>query len=104
MAKVSAAASAIEAVELRSGMFLLPDDDAFACNSGQSPPSMRSGRAPPSFPRLIEISHVGGRLALLGRHQITVRADEIGLLADADMGVVLGANILGPDRPWIGVA
>src|SRR5258708_4642648 len=63
------------------------------------------GPAPaPSLPRLIEISRVRRRLVLAGRHQQTIRAHEIILLADRELLVVLAAIILGPVRTRILIA
>src|SRR5262249_54431423 len=67
-----------------------------------------------SFPRSIEISQIGWRLILFYRHQQSVGAQEVVLLADDDVNVVFGTNIFAPpdwlvrhyptvvlhDRPW----
>src|SRR5262249_18416027 len=50
------------------------------------------------WPRLVEVPQIRRRLVLLGRHQIAVRADDVVLVADAHVGVVLGAEILAPER------
>src|SRR5579883_2278805 len=48
---------------------------------------------------LLEIAQIGRRLVLLGRHQVAVAAEEIVLLADADMIIALAADHVGkPDR------
>src|SRR5262245_41627967 len=57
-----------------------------------------------SLPRLAEIAQVGRQLILSGRHQQALRAQEIELLADADLRVVLAADEFGPVRPRSGVA
>src|SRR5215470_2344787 len=48
-----------------------------------------------------EISQIGRRLILLGRHQEAVGAEEVPLPANLDMGVALGADALAPDRARI---
>ena len=50
------------------------------------------------LPRLPEIAQIGRRLVLLGRHQQTVRAQEIGVVADDNMHVADAANVLHPMR------
>src|SRR5262245_62479229 len=52
----------------------------------------------PLLSRLIEIFQVGSRLILPSGHQVAVLADVIILLADRDVMVALGADILEPDR------
>src|SRR6516164_84907 len=65
------------------------------------------------LPRLVEIFQVGRRLALAGRHQLAVGAEEIALLADHHVMIVLDADVLVPGgvaiavvgprhRPWSG--
>ena len=51
--------------------------------------------------RFLEVSQVGGRLVLLGRHQETIRAQHISLLADYDMIVVLGTIVIAPERSFL---
>src|SRR5450756_303865 len=57
-----------------------------------------------SLPRLIEISQVGRRLILLGRHQEPIRAKEIALLADLHVSLPLLAFRLDPERPRIRIS
>jgi hypothetical protein len=45
---------------------------------------------------LLEISQVRWSLVLLRRHQVAVPAKEIPLLADFDVTIALGANLLDP--------
>src|SRR6266581_4748836 len=47
-----------------------------------------------SIPRRVEVAQVRRLLAFLGRHQIAVSAHKIVLLADHDVIVVLGAEVL----------
>src|SRR6202023_2211209 len=63
-----------------------------------------SGRSASSLARLLEISQIGRRLVLLGRHQEPIPAQEIVLLADGDLPVAFGNIILRPDRTRIRVA
>src|SRR6202011_6213617 len=53
-------------------------------------------RMPLSFLHLFEIAQIGRLLALLHRHEVTVRAQHVGVAADADMRVVLDARVLAP--------
>src|SRR5262249_59666721 len=55
-----------------------------------------------SLLRLFEIPQVGRRLVLACRHQETVRAQHVTVLADADMRIVLGADLLAPVVPGVG--
>src|SRR5215510_7317575 len=48
--------------------------------------------------RWCEISKIRRRLIFLRRHQDAVGAQHVALAADLDMGVVLGADALAPDR------
>src|SRR6266436_1883154 len=82
--------------DLRGSFIGVPD---FKCNTGHS-------AAWPLFslPRLIEISQIGRRLILLDRHHIAVLADEIVVLADADVVIILAAIIEMPDRSRVGFA
>src|SRR5262249_13904136 len=57
-----------------------------------------------SLLRLLEIAQVRRRLVLLDRHQQAVGAEEIRLVADADHGIVQGADGAGPARPRVGIA
>src|SRR3977135_1900856 len=57
-----------------------------------------------SLPGLFEIRQIGPRLVFLGGHQLTVGAEIVGFIADADMRIVLGADVGGPDRKRIGSA
>src|ERR1700736_1081437 len=52
----------------------------------------------PSLLRRLEISQIGRRLILLGRHQNPVAAEEIVFLAEDDLAVALGDVILRPVR------
>src|SRR5262245_4077697 len=53
---------------------------------------------------LLEMSQIGRFLPLAHRHQQAVGADEVALVADRDGTVVLGAQILAPDREWVRIA
>src|ERR1700730_16897969 len=57
-----------------------------------------------SLLRLFEISQIGRRLVLLGRHQKPVPAQEIVFLANGNLPVALGDVIFWPVRTRIGVA
>src|SRR5437016_14600046 len=57
-----------------------------------------------SLSRLIEIPRVWRRLVLPGGHQVAIRAQEIGVVADADHGVVFRASFGAPERPGFWVA
>src|SRR5260221_468101 len=74
----------------------------------QSKSLFRTGRtvAPvrPSLLRLLEISQIGRRLILLGRHQEPFRAHEIVFRADDDLVVALGARRSAPVRKWLRAA
>ena len=50
------------------------------------------------FLRLLKISQVGRRLILSGRHEITIPAQEIIMLADVDVMIVLVAIVLYPSN------
>src|ERR1700719_1496676 len=54
-----------------------------------------------SLPRLLEVAQIRWRLVFLGRHQQAVGAEEVDLVGDADMDVVLGADVLAPPD-WFG--
>jgi CoA-transferase family III len=56
-----------------------------------------------SLPRLLEISQIGRRMVLLGRHQKPIPAHEIVFLADGDLRVVFGIIKLYPVRTRIRV-
>src|SRR3984957_16245593 len=72
--------------------------------AGAAQANVPAGAVPRSLPRLIEIARVGRRLPFLGRHQIAVAAHVVGVLADGEPGIVLGADELLPDRLSIGAA
>src|SRR5262249_1413990 len=55
-------------------------------------------RRAPSLRRPLEVSQVRRRLILLDRHQETVGAHHVVLLADEDLLVALMACVLGPER------
>src|SRR4029453_7234503 len=57
---------------------------------------------PSSLPRQVEIAQIRWRLILLGRHQEAVGTEEIVLLADDDMNVVFGADVLAPPDRSLG--
>src|SRR5215469_6529419 len=54
-----------------------------------------------SLPRRLEISKIGRRLILLGRHQQAASAQIVGLLADPDVALPIGADVFGPSGPRI---
>ena len=58
-------------------------------------------RCGPLLLRRLEITQIGRRLILLGRHQEPIPAQEIVFLADDNLGVVLGIVKLGPCRTKI---
>src|SRR5262249_48477594 len=95
----SAAASATEPMMLRLTMTVPRCGWQNQCPSFGSSTSVCHSRW--SLPRRIEISQIGRRLVLLGWHQMAIRAQEVVFIADVDMGIVLGANVFGPDRAFI---
>src|SRR5215470_13247048 len=52
----------------------------------------------PSLPALLEIAQVRWRLVLARRHQQAVRAQHVVLLADGDVRIAFGADVLEPDE------
>ena len=50
--------------------------------------------------RPLEISQIGRRLVLAGGHEVTVRAEEVAVLADEHIIVVLGAYVLRSRSDW----
>src|SRR5215467_8107045 len=54
--------------------------------------------------RLLEVFKVGRLLALAHRHQQTVAGDDIIFVADADVAIVLRADVFGPERPRTSIA
>src|SRR5438309_864977 len=54
---------------------------------------------PRLVPNLVEIFEIRSRLAFPDRHQQTIRAQNIILIPDANVMVVLSANVFGPD--WL---
>src|ERR1700736_3745188 len=58
----------------------------------------------PLLPRAIEISQVGGRLVLCGRHEAPVRAEHVVLLSDLHVVVGLDADDLAPRGLTTGLA
>src|SRR5579872_3854499 len=57
--------------------------------------------AGPSLLALLEVAQIGRGLRLLGRHQVAVRAQHVGLGADLDVIVVLAAIVVAPERPLL---
>jgi hypothetical protein len=51
---------------------------------------------------LFEIPQIRRRLVLLRRHQQAFGAQVVGLLADADMDIVLGTDVLAPPDRLVG--
>src|SRR5262247_1376753 len=51
-----------------------------------------------SLPALLEIAQVRRRLILARRHQQAVRAQHVVLLADSDVRIAFGADVLEPDE------
>ena len=47
----------------------------------------------------LKVFQIGRRLVLLGGHQVPVGAEEISIAADLDVLIVLGTDMLAPDRP-----
>src|SRR5262245_30520237 len=91
------ATNATTASDIRQSMTCPPSRGTGGLNGVLvSPP-----RAPSLLSRLIEISQVRRDLALLGRHQIAVRAEIVGLLPDQDMRIVLGAIVVEPERALV---
>src|SRR5205085_8449215 len=54
---------------------------------------------PMLVPSRVEIFEIRSGLAFPDRHQQTIRAQDVILIADAHVSVVLGANVFGPDWP-----
>src|SRR5215470_5462548 len=52
----------------------------------------------PSLPALLEIAQVRWRLVFARRHQQAVRAQHVVLLADGDVRIAFGADVLEPDE------
>src|ERR1700722_20709985 len=94
-----------EIAQIRREPRLWPTPPRRATLPGLEPADSEFGTVPAaSLLRLLEIFQIGRRLILPGRHQIAVRTQHIALAPDVDELLALGANILDPDRPRIGVA
>src|SRR6267142_425493 len=63
---------------------------------------LSDGRVVSSLPRQVEIAQIRWWLILLDRHQEAVGAEEIVLLADDDMNIVFGADVLAPPDRSLG--
>src|SRR5262245_18502249 len=87
----------MKAIVFRPSMAFSSFRRSVTCSRSSSP-LLNSSLVSPLALALLEIVQVRRRLVLARRHQQAVRAQHVVLLADGDVCIALGADVLEPDE------